>query len=95
LQEELKGKQQLRKKVEAIAEELKEGNRTSINTSFEEISQRLIENYTRPEKKAIYKQRAEKVELPFGHMRRTLAIRSFLLRGLSGVKAEMSLFSIK
>jgi transposase len=60
---------------------------------FEESAQRLIENYARPEKQAIYKQRAEKVELPFGHMRRTLGIRSFLLRGLIGVKAEMSLFS--
>jgi transposase len=60
---------------------------------FEESSQRLIENYARPEKQAIYKQRAEKVELPFGHMRQTLGIRSFLLRGLSGAKAEMSLFS--
>lgn len=60
---------------------------------FEEISQRQIENYARPDKQAIYRQRAEKVELPFGHMRRTLGIRSFLLRGLMGAKAEMSLFS--
>jgi hypothetical protein len=60
---------------------------------FEESSQRMIANFTRPEIQKIYKQRTQKVELPFGHMRRTMGIRSFLVRGLNGVKAEMSLFS--
>ena len=69
----------------------KDGRRIG-RSFFEESAQRLMKNYSLPEKQAIYKQRAEKVELPFGHMRRTLGIRSFLLRGLSGVKAEMSLF---
>jgi hypothetical protein len=67
--------------------------RTIGRSFFEETSQRLIEKYARPDTQAIYKQRAQKVELPFGHMRRTLGIRSFLLRGLMGAKAEMSLFS--
>ena len=33
----------------------------------------------------------EKVELPFGHIKRNLGVDSFLLRGLAGVRAEMSI----
>ena len=42
---------------------------------------------------AIYKKRKEKVELPFGHIKRNLKVDAFLLRGLKGVNAEMSLLS--
>ena len=42
---------------------------------------------------AIYKLRKEKVELPFGHIKRNLGVTAFLLRGLEGVKAEMSLLA--
>jgi len=31
--------------------------------------------------------------LPFGHFKRNLGVDSFLLRGLAGVRAEMSLLS--
>ncbi len=41
----------------------------------------------------IYKLRKQKVELPFGHIKRNLKVGGFLLRGLEGVKAEASLFS--
>jgi transposase len=60
---------------------------------FEELSQRIQNNLNRPESQHVYNMRAQKAELPFGHMRRTLGVRSFLLRGLAGVRAEMSLFS--
>lgn len=40
----------------------------------------------------IYQRRKEKSEHPFGHIKENLGVRSFLLRGLKGVKAEASLF---
>ena len=40
-----------------------------------------------------YKLRKEKVELPFGHIKRNLKVDSFLLRGLKGVKAEASILA--
>ena len=67
--------------------------RTVGRSFYEETSQRISENLKRPESQAIYKLRAQKAELPFGHMRRTLGVRAFLLRGLEGVRAEMSLFA--
>ena len=42
---------------------------------------------------AIFKLRKQKVELPFGHLKRNLGVNAFLLTGLDGVKAEMSLLS--
>ena len=59
---------------------------------FEDTSQRLQASLNTPELRIIYKKRGQKVELPFGHLRRTLGIRSFLLRGLAGAKAELSLW---
>jgi len=35
----------------------------------------------------------QKAELPFGHIKRNLNVNAFLLRGLEGVKAEMSLLA--
>ncbi len=52
---------------------------------------KLEEEYLKPESQAIYKLRQQKVELPFGHIKRNLKFDSFLLRGRDGVKAEMSL----
>lgn len=60
---------------------------------FEETSQRLQARFNNTESQRIYNLRCQKVELPFGHLRRTMGVRSFLIRGLSGVKAEMSLFA--
>ena len=37
--------------------------------------------------------RKAKVELPFGHIKRNLGAGAFLLRGLDGVNAEMSLLT--
>jgi hypothetical protein len=49
--------------------------------------------YQLPKSQEIYKLRKQKVELPFGHIKRNLKAGHFLLRGLDGVKAEMSLLA--
>jgi len=59
----------------------------------EELRQKLERQYEQPDSQAIYKLRKQKVELPFGHIKRNLNAGHFLLRGLKGVKAEMSLLS--
>ena len=57
-----------------------------------ELQQRLEGQYAQPAAQAIYTLRKQKVELPFGHIKRNLKVDGFLLRGLAGVKAEASLF---
>lgn len=59
----------------------------------EEIRLRLEAQYLQPESQAIYKLRKQKVELPFGHIKRNLGVKDFLLRGIDGVKAEMSVLA--
>lgn len=46
--------------------------------------------FEQEDRQDIYKLRKQKVELPFGHIKRNLKMDAFLLRGLEGVKAEMS-----
>ena len=43
--------------------------------------------------KKILSKRKAKVELQFGHIKHNLGVSSFLLRGLDGVKTEMSLLA--
>ena len=59
----------------------------------EEFREKLARRYEQPEAQAIYRKRKEKVELPFGHFKRNLHGGHFLLRGLPGVRAEMSLLA--
>ena len=59
----------------------------------EETRLRLEAQYLEPESQAIYKLRKQKVELPFGHIKRNLGVKDFLLRGIDGVKAEMSVLA--
>lgn len=59
----------------------------------EETKLKLEAQYKTPESQAVYKLRQQKVELPFGHIKRNLGAGAFLLRGLSGVNAEMSLLT--
>ncbi len=59
----------------------------------EEIRLRLEAQYLQPESQAIYNLRKQKVELPFGHIKRNLGVTGFLLRGIDGVKAEMSVLA--
>ena len=59
----------------------------------EDLRQKLERQYERPDSQEIYKLRKQKVELPFGHIKRNLNAGHFLLRGLEGVRAEMSILS--
>jgi len=59
----------------------------------EQLREKLEAQYLEPESQSIYKLRKEKVELPFGHIKRNLKVDSFLLRGLQGVKAEASILA--
>jgi transposase len=59
----------------------------------EDLKIKLEHQYNTEPSQAIYKLRKEKVEHPFGHMKRNLGVTAFLLRGLEGVKAEMSLLA--
>lgn len=59
----------------------------------EEIREKLEAQYEQPESRAIYKLRKQNAELPFGHLKRNLGIRAFLMKGRDSAKAEMSLMS--
>ncbi|MEA3223774.1 MAG: IS1182 family transposase [Thermodesulfobacteriota bacterium] len=59
----------------------------------EETRQRFEDQYNEPESREIYKLRQQKAELPFGHIKRNLGVNAFLLRGLDGAKAEISLLA--
>ncbi len=65
--------------------------RKIIRYENEALREKLAAHYQTPEAQAVFKRRKEKVELPFGHLKRNLGVDSFLLRGLAGVLAEMSL----
>lgn len=59
----------------------------------EQLKAKLEAQYEQPDSQKIYELRKQKVELPFGHIKRNLKVDSFLLRGLSGVRAEMALLA--
>jgi len=59
----------------------------------EDLRQKLERQYEQPDSQEIYKLRKQKSELPFGHIKHNLKVGGFLLRGLAGVKAEMSILS--
>ena len=59
----------------------------------QEIKERFEAIYASSEGQAIYKARKEKVELPFGHMKRNLGAGQFMLRGKPKVDAEVSILS--
>ncbi|PJA40978.1 transposase, partial [candidate division WWE3 bacterium CG_4_9_14_3_um_filter_39_7] len=59
----------------------------------EEIKEQFEAIYASPEGQNIYKYRKEKVELPFGHMKRNLGAGQFMLRGRPKVNAEVSILS--
>lgn len=67
--------------------------RQIIRLRNEEIREKLEAQYAESESQEVYKLRMQKVELPFGHLKRNLKVDAFLLKGLIGVRAEMSLLS--
>jgi transposase len=65
-----------------------------VNKFFNEDVKRKFEvQYKEPESQQIYKLRKQKVEIPFGHIKRNLKADAFLLRGLAGVRAEVSILA--
>jgi transposase len=67
--------------------------RKIIRYENEAFREKLAARYQEPASQAVFRRRKEKVELPFGHLKHNLGVDSFLLRGLAGVRAEMSLLS--
>lgn len=67
--------------------------RKVTRSDYEEVRQRLETRYEQPDAQAIFSRRKGKVEHPFGHIKRNLNGGYFLLRGLAGVRAEMSLLA--
>lgn len=59
----------------------------------EELKEQFETLYRQPKCQRIYKLRKQKVELPFGHLKRNLKFDAFLLRGTDGAKAEIALAS--
>lgn len=67
--------------------------RRVVRLKEEELKERLEAVYQSPQGQEVYRLRKEKVELPFGHMKRNLGAGQFLLRGKQGVNAELSVLS--
>ena len=49
--------------------------------------------YEESDSRVVYQRHKEKAELPFDHIKRNLWSDSLLLRGLAGIRVEMSLLS--
>ena len=60
---------------------------------FEKLRSSLEKRYREPDAQVIFARRKMRVEHPFGHFKRNLGSGYFLLRGLAGVRAEMSLLA--
>jgi hypothetical protein len=67
--------------------------RRVIRSDYETVREKLETRYEQADALAIFRRRKEKVEHPFGHIKRNLHRGYFLLRGLAGVRAEMSLLA--
>jgi transposase len=66
----------------------------SLNRLINEETKELLEDvYESKEGQKIYEKRKMVAELPFGHIKRNLGAGAFLLRGLDGAKAELSLLA--
>jgi transposase len=59
----------------------------------EDLRDRLRQQFELPASREVYRRRKQTAELPFGHIKRNLGAGQFLLRGLSGARAEMSLLA--
>jgi transposase len=71
-------------------------NRTGrkiVRMTDEKFKEQLEKNYLKPENQKIYALRKEKVEHPFGHLKRNLGAGQFLLRGKAKVDAEVSMLA--
>lgn len=67
--------------------------RKVVRLKNEAVKHRLEAQYQQPSCQQFYARRKACVEHPFGHIKRNLQVGAFLLRGLTGVRAEMSLLA--
>lgn len=67
--------------------------RTIERYDNEALRRRIAARYEEPSSQEIFSRGKQTAELPFGHIKRNLGVDSFLLRGLEGVRAEMSVLS--
>jgi len=68
--------------------------RKIVRLANEEIKEKLERQYEQPESQEIYARRKACAEHPFGHVKRNLGITGFLLRGLKGAGAEISIAAV-
>jgi transposase len=67
-------------------------NGKTVARLVKELERQRYEDIYREEgSQRLYRLRKEKVEHPFGHIKRNLGVKAFLLRGIEGAKAEISL----
>ncbi len=59
----------------------------------EDLRLHFEDEYSKPESQSIYKLRQQKVEHPFGHIKRNLKFDSCLMRGIDGANAETSIIA--
>lgn len=69
----------------------RERGRKVRRLAAEEVREELERRFLEPDAQAIYARRKMRVEHPFGHLKKNLGVRQFLLRGLTGVRAEWGL----
>lgn len=67
--------------------------RKLIRYDNETFREKMRQEYDKPSSRAIFSRRKETAELPFGHIKRNLGARHFLIRGLEGARAEMSVLA--
>jgi transposase len=59
----------------------------------EDLRDQFRQQFETPAHREIYPRRKQTAELPFGHFKRNLGADHFLLRGLAGMRAELSLLA--
>jgi transposase len=67
--------------------------RKIIRLVDEELKEQTEASYASQQGQEIYKLRKQKVELPFGHLKRNLRVNQFMLRGKPKVNAEVAILA--
>jgi transposase len=67
--------------------------RKLVRYDNEAFREKMRQEYDKPSSRAIFSRRKETAELPFGHIKRNLGAGHFLIRGLEGARAEMSVLA--
>lgn len=67
--------------------------RRIVRLHNEEVKEKLEAQYEESTSREIYSRRKERVEHPFGHIKRNLKTDAFLIRGQDGAQAEISILA--